>query len=142
MARSSKPRKRYVPKQKSLPVVFRHDAEGERNLSLYPHLELMKLKNGVADEAAIHTLAARLNIAYVLAGNTNQSEEAVEVFVKALDAVRSMDARFGKVGKVGATGDELMALGEALNLADELQAGRTRREIRDATEYVWKVAAH
>ena len=142
MAASKKPRKKYVPKpQRQIPIMFRHNSESERTLQLLPHVEYMKLKNGIADEESWNTLACRLNIGQKLAHNDKYGEDVRNTTDAAITAIKCIYDRFKNVGKFGATGDELLQIGDALNLTDELQKASTRRELLNATEYVFKHAA-
>lgn len=141
MARSSKPRKKHTPKRAGIPVVFRFNQEDETRLQMAPHAELLKLRNGMGDTGTWHTIVCRLNIGITVAHNTSQSDEIKKALADSLAAMRVIFARHQKTDKWGATGDELKAVGEGLVLTDDLQKAVTRRDLRDAMEHVFKVAA-
>lgn len=114
----------------TIPAPFRYDSKSETNLQLVPHSELDKFRHGLADEVAWNTLAFRLNWGYVLADEF--SDEARAEMIKGLDAIRSVKARHESTGKWGMTGEEFFAVGESLNLTDDMQAKTTRKEQLEA----------
>lgn len=141
MANSKKPRKRYIPKLPGIPVLFRFGQEDEQKLQMVPHAELLKLRNGLADAGTWHTIVCRLNIGMTIAHQGEQSDEAKQAMAESLQAMRDVWARHEKTAKWGASGDELKAIGDGLVLTDDLQKASTRRELRDAMNHVFKVAA-
>jgi hypothetical protein len=141
MAANKKPRKAYKPKPAVLPMPIRFNAADERELQLIPHIEFAKLKAMTADEPTWHTLVYRLNAGLLLA-DKHFDADARAVCGFALDSMVSIKERFAKVGKWGANGDELRAIGDALNLVDEMQKASTRRELRDTMKHVIEIAGN
>lgn len=141
MAASKKPRKKYKPTRAAIPIVFRFNEADEQTLQLYPHAEMLKLRTGNADESTWHTLTCRLNIGQTIAHIGEHSDEVKRAMRDSLDAMRSIFQRNQEKGKWGATGDELTAIGDGLVLTDDLQKASTRRQLRDATNIVFREAA-
>lgn len=135
MPSSTKPRKKYRPKAgRTLPINIRFGADVEHTLQFVPHAELEKVRLGTSDEASMHTIIFRINIGYTLAGEF--FEGGRDVMEKALAAVKAMRERFERTGKVGATGEEFFAIGDGLNLTDEMQKQCTRRELDKVMVFV------
>lgn len=141
MAGNKKPRKAHRPKPAQLPVAYRFSSDDERTLQLIPHQELERLRTGEADESCWHTITCRLNIGMTLARRL-YSADAVVTMAHALDAVCDVRDRFKRVAKWGLSGDEAKRIGAGLVLTDEMQKASTRRQMRDAINYVMKAAAH
>lgn len=135
MATSRKPRKAYRPKPRTLPLTIRHNAEGDTDLQLIPRLDLEALREGRADESQWHGLTARLNLGMVLA-NSHHPQAAIDVMRSSLDAMRAISTRHARTGKWGAAGDELRAIGQGLDVTDDMQMIATRRELREALRTV------
>lgn len=138
MPGNKKPRKKYRPKGPpgQLPITIRHSSKADTALQLIPQSDVDKLRDGTADEFTINTLAVRLNWGYVMAGENFDTPEARQSMIDALDALRSVKARFEKLGKYGCTQAEFQALGVGLGLTDEMQMMTTRRQQRDALRVV------
>ena len=134
MPKSKKPRKAYRRKyvDGQLPVTIRHSHAGDTMLKMIPHSDLEKLRDGTADDYAVNTLVFRLNWGYVMAGEYFDTPEARACTEAGLAAIRSIKERHERLGKWGCTGPEFAAMGEALNLTDQMQAQTTRRQQRDA----------
>lgn len=128
-------RSNYRRRQAILPVVFRFDRNNERNLQLIPHQMLEELRQGHGTEEGWHTMAARLNLGFVLARDLF-NEEPQAVMSKALDALRAVYERHQRTQLWGATGEEFFAMGEGLNLTDSMQLKCTRRELQQAIENI------
>ena len=139
MAKSSKPRKKYKPRPTAIPVTIRHDAEGDTDLQLIPHLSLENLRQGRPDASDWHTLTARLNLGMVLANFAHK--EAVESMLASLNAMLAIARRHDSMGKWGGSGDEYAAIGEGLRLTDDMQMLATRRELKAALEIVFREGA-
>lgn len=122
---------KYRPRQAILPVVFRFDGNNERNLQLIPHQMLEEMRQGQGTEEGWHTMAARLNLGFVLARDLFDAE-ATAVMAKALDALKAVYARNERTQQWGTTGEEFFAMGEGLNLTDSMQLKCTRRELQTA----------
>ena len=144
MPKSAKPRKKYRQRyaEGTLPITIRHSSSAETGLQLVPHTELDKLRDGTADQYTVNTLAFRLNFGYVMAGEVFDTPEARAITERGLAAIRSVKARFERLGKYGTTGEEFIALGDALNVTNEMQLKATRREQRDAVRLVNIINEH
>lgn len=133
MPATKKPRKKYRPGVRvALPMVFRHSGESDTMLKMIPHTELDKLRDGTADEYTPNTLAFRLNFGYVLSNEVFDNPEARAVMERGLAAIRAVKERHARLGRWGCSGEEFRALGEALNITDEMQSVSTRREQAEA----------
>jgi hypothetical protein len=139
MGKNKSPRKSYKQKPVVLPMPYRFNRDGEIDLQLIPHLEFQKLKLMCADDETWNTLAARVNVGYVLA-NSYAGDKQKTACSLALDALVLIKNRHYEIGKFWSSGDELEAIGEALNLTDDMQKASTRRDLRDALEHVYEVA--
>lgn len=139
MPTSKRPRKKHQPRKRDYlsrifgvnhtPAGWRYSADDALKLQLMPHQELARLRDGTADKSTWHTLAARVNLGVYLVklhyiGNT----EAHECLHRALLALREIRHRNARLGKWGATAGEFGAVGDALSLVDEMQAGTTRHK--------------
>lgn len=117
-----------------------------RNLHLIPHQELAALREGRGTEISWHTLTARMNVGYVLSNIAMESHDIDPdprpAIRQGLDAMVDLQARHRALDRYVATGDELRAIGEALNLTDELQSATTRRQQRDALQIVLTKATY
>jgi hypothetical protein len=142
MAKNKKPTKKYRPKyaKDSLPVTFRFCQENETDLQLIPHTCLSKFKEGAADSQDWHTLASRLNLGNTLA-YTHYEGEVKGAMDRAIFALRDVKERNARTGAWGCTGDEFNAMGDGLNLTDQMQKECTRRQLQDAMAHVIEVAA-
>ena len=144
MPKSSKPKKAYRPKypKGQLPIVFRHSNEADLSLKVVPKKDLEKLRLGEADEITINTLAFRLNWGYIMAGEIFDNPEVRKGMEMGLEAIRHIKDRFKRLGKYGANGAEFAALGEALNLTDEMQKSSTRREQQQCLDALYLINQH
>lgn len=134
MPKSAKPRKQYRRRyaEGTLPITIRHSRSADTALQLVPHSELDKLRDGTADEYTFNTLAFRIDWGYVMAGEVFDTPEARAITERGLAAMRSVKARFERLGKYGTTGEEFAALGDALNVTNDMQLRATRREQLEA----------
>lgn len=139
MPTSSKPRKKYRPNPAGIPLAIRHDKASEIALQLVPHSELEKLREGTADESTFHTLACRLNWGYVMSGEVFDSVLVRLSMEQALNALQSIKDRHQRIGKWGASGEELKHMGDGLNFTDEMQKAATRREQLECLRIVYQV---
>lgn len=140
MARNKKPRKAHKPQRDCIPMTIRFNSDDERTLQLAPHQELAKMIAGDGDATSWHTITARLNIGLTLARKLFGDQETI-VIAHALDSICDVRDRFQRVGKYGASGDEARYIGAGLVMVDDLQKNCTRRECRDAIEFVMREAA-
>lgn len=134
MPKSKKPRKKYRPRyvEGQLPITIRHSAASDMMLQMIPQSELEKLRDGTADEFVVNNLKFRLNWGHVMSNECFDTPEARAVTLAGIDAIREVEARYARLGKWGCTMPEFAAMGDALNLTDEMQAQTTRRQQRDA----------
>lgn len=123
---------------RELPISMRFSQATETKLQLIPHDALANFKAGRQTEPDWHTLAARCNLGSVLAGE--YFHDAVPATEAALEALRSSWERFGRLGKLGMTGEEYNAIATALVLTDEMQLQCTRRELDAAMTKVFREA--
>ena len=125
--------KAYRPRLKSaMPNTEGVSAGAAATTSLWPLQALQALTDGVATPENLGTLDLRTRWAAAMLAVFDASEDAGEIIEGATTALLSIKARLDKVGKIGATGQELQALRAMVGLADDLQAKCTRRECRDA----------
>ena len=139
MSRNKRPRKAHKPCAPRIPICFRFNGDDERKLQLVPHQELAKLISGDGDASSWHTLTARLNIGLVLA--SANFPDAAQTMAAALNSICDVRERFQRVGKYGVSGDEARMIGAGLVLTDEMQLASTRRQMRDAIEFVYREGA-
>ena len=130
MPNSSKPRKAHT-KKPGTPLSIRFTPEHERALQLVPHIELDNLRNARDAEHTFHNLALRVNFAKHMAF-THFTDVETDIAHKGVEALVAVKLRYERVGKYGASAQELQDIGEALNLADEIQKNSTRKEIRNS----------
>lgn len=124
-------RSKYRKSEAILPVVFRFNADNERNLQLIPQDLLAAMRDGRGTEEGWHSLAARLNMGMVLASDHFDTDD-VAMMDAALDALTSVYNRHQAIQQWGTTGEEFFAMGNGLNLTDAMQLKCTRRELQDA----------
>ncbi len=141
---SKKPRKRYRP---SGPVsanrikTFRYNADADAWLKLFPHQALEALRNGTANADMHNALVLRTVWGQrMVDDHLVDPDEARAVMALGVAAVRRVADRFDRVGKFGATGEELGHIGDALNLCDDLQGITTRREQEASLKAVLKIS--
>lgn len=129
-----KSRRAHRPRENCLPVMFRFSRNAEIDLQLIPHVELDKILDGTATEAAWHTLAFRINVGQVVATLYFADNQALlDAMDAAVLAVVAVGKRYRERGRLGVTGDEFRAIGDGLNLTDEMQRNCTRRQLLVAT---------
>lgn len=126
MRKRSKYRQKHPPGHFVLPLNIRYGQREETNLQLVPHSELQKLRDGDADEYTWNTVCFRLNWGYVMAGE--HYPDAIDTMLKALEAIKSVKQRHDAAGRWGASGEEFFALGDGLNMTDEMQKATTRAQ--------------
>ncbi|MFJ4288727.1 hypothetical protein ACIP1U_02900 [Cupriavidus sp. NPDC089707] len=129
-----KSRRAYRPREACLPVMYRFSSNAEVDLQLIPHIELSKILDGTATESAWHTLAFRINVGQVAATLYFPDNQALcDAMDAAVVAVADVGKRFRERGRLGVTGDEFRAIGQGLNLTDDMQRTCTRRQLLVAT---------
>ena len=125
--------KAYRPRLKSfMPITVGVSAGAAATTSLWPLQALQALTDGVATPENMGTLDLRTRWAAAMMETFEPSEDAREILDGATASLIGIKARMDKVGKIGATGQEMQALRAMVGLADDLQAKCTRRECRDA----------
>lgn len=122
-----------------LPVVFRFSAKAELDLQTIPHVELDAIMRGAGTEYSLGAVNFRINCGYVLAGETFEDPQLRVEMEKGLAAIRAVIDRWRDSGKIGCTGEQFRAIGEALVLCDDMQVMCTRRELLNACEIVDRV---
>lgn len=129
-----KNRRTHQPRARSLPSCFRFSSKAETDLQLVPHIELSKILDGTATEAAWHTLAFRINVGQAVAAlYFTDHGELRDAMDDAVIAIAEVGKRFRARGRIGVTGDEFRVIGRALNLTDDMQKSCTRRQLLVAT---------
>lgn len=137
-----KDRRTHRPRENCLPVCFRFSSKAEVDLQLVPHSELSKILDGTATEAAWHTLAFRINVGQVVATMYfTDNHELRDAMDAAVIAIAEVGKRFRARGRMGVSGDEFRAIGQGLNLTDDMQRACTRRQLLVATLQVNNKAA-
>ena len=131
--------KKYKPSAYSVPITIRHGEDDDRVLMLIPHTCLDDLKRGSQDNINWNTITARLNVALVISKSLCVPDIQITV-LNALDAICDVRDRFDRVGRWGVNEEEEKLIGAGLVLADDIQKQSTRRELRDAIQYVFEAA--
>ena len=140
MPTNKKPRKKYRPKEiPLLPKVFRQTPEVDRMLKMIPQQELQSLRDNTADKGTWNTLTCRLDWGLFMAIDHFDNIDANDAIIDALDSMRSIKARYERIGKWGMTGEEFLNIGAALNLVDDMQTQTTRREQEDSFDAMMKL---
>lgn len=132
MANSKKPRKKYKPKSKALPLTIRFKNESEYKLQVTAHAALTNIKEGSGGQDDWHNLAWRVDWGAKLAWIKEQPDEVKSDFMAAKSAVEAIEARFFESSEWGCNEEEAAAISTALTLTDTMQLLLTRRELRDA----------
>ena len=135
--------KKYKPREVlPVPLMFRHSTDGQIGLKLQPRMAFQRLKEGEGTEQDLDTLAFRLNWGFVAQRDfyANQVEALAQ---DGLDAVHGAKARLERLGKIGLSGIEMMAIAHGLDLADRMGDELTRKENLQACETVmaWNAKA-
>ncbi len=139
MARNKKPRKAYRPRHVGTPVNLRWAVATDRKtyLDAAPWQALAALKAlGPTMEHVATLESATALLCEILPMASDLSDEsraaAAPVAEAGYQAVKSVIEREARTGNVGATGPELVAIGDALTLLDQALTIASRREHRDA----------
>lgn len=140
MAANKKPRKAYHPKPCGVPMTIRHNDSDDNMLKMMGHSELLKLENGDATDGSWHQVVCRLNLGARL-NDVHFSGDAQTVIGKAWDSMIKIRERFERVGKWGALPQEIITVRDALVIVDDVQDLVTRRELRDAINFVMQNAS-
>ena len=133
MPASKRPRKAYRPAVARTSAnhnqAFRFNAGADLYLQMAPHQALEALHTGAASSDDHNTLAIRVFWAAQIARDHFESDEHIAVLDLGVRAVAAISDRYDRIGRFGATGPELLALGDALVIADQMQKLATRREL-------------
>lgn len=131
MPKSKKPRKPYSPRHLKDGVLPLKSKE-ERVTSTKVLMDLAALKEGKWDQKKGIELVIYLSETKTMMGN--EDKEGLLVFLGAFRALNSMKRRYEKVGKWGATGDEIQALAFAINCSIDYRKLCKRSELAKAEE--------
>lgn len=137
MPTSKKPRKAYRPPAARVSAnsirAFRFNAGANLYLQMAPHSALEALRTGSASTDDYNTLAIRVFWAAQMArDHVDADDELTKVTEQGVGAIAAISERYDRLGRFGAAGPELLALADALALADQLQALATRRQQEDS----------
>ena len=132
---------KYKPKPLVPTLGFAYSQEHALQLKLMPHTALEALRTGDATEEDISAIVIRLDWGVILIKNHFDQEQAGRVMNDGLQAVISLQNRLKDLGRYIATGEELKAIGDALNAVDDMQDTTTRREQWLALNEVQRICA-
>lgn len=104
-----------------------------RDLELAARVHVNKLWHGELDAQGWNTLAAHLNMCHILARDDR--------FSAAMQALESIRQRHVKTGVYGATGDERRVIMEQFNRAVEYLGSRTDKQVAEAVNAMYRMAA-
>jgi hypothetical protein len=138
MGNSTKPRKAYKPLRQRMPIVYGIDSEIRTEMAVAPLIAINMFTSGHGSEEHAYTIINSILLGCNLAYKLEKSEE-IQILYAGSDAMRRVLDR-GAEGKWGFSGDDLKDITAAVALSDELQAGATRRELREAVEAVFASA--
>jgi hypothetical protein len=132
MPGNKKPRKKHRPAGRASAnriKAFRYNSDADFWLQHAPHQALESLRNGTADADLHNMLVLRVLLGrQIIEDHLVDPDEARQIMAAGVAAVESVAARHDRLGRFGATGEELRKIGDALNLCDDLQQATTRRE--------------
>lgn len=132
MPGKKKPRKKHRPAGRvsaNRIKAFRYNSDADFWLKHMPHQALEALRNGTIDAAMHNMLVIRVLLGrQIVEDHLVDPGEARQIMAAGVAAVESVAARYDRLGRFGATGEELRQIGDALNLCDDLQDITTRRE--------------
>lgn len=132
---------KYRPKPLVPMLNFAYAPEHALQLKLMPHTALEAVRKGEAIEEDISAIVIRLDWGMVLIKNHFNQEQAGRVITDGFKAVISLQNRLKDLGRYIATGEELKAIGDALNAVDDMQDTTTRREQWIALKEVQRICA-
>lgn len=132
---------KYKPKP-LIPILgFAYTKEHAIQLKMMPHTALEAVRKGEATEDDISAIIIRLDWGVILIKNHFDQAQAGRVMNDGLEAVISLQNRLKDIGRYIATGEELKAIGDALNAVDDMQDTTTRREQWLALNEVQRICA-
>lgn len=132
---------KYRPKPLVPTLGFAYAPEHALQLKLMPHTALEAVRKGEATEEDISAIVIRLDWGMVLIKNHFDQAQAGRVMNNGLKAVISLQNRLSEINRYIATGEELKAIGDALNAIDDMQDATTRREQWLALNEVQRICA-
>lgn len=143
MPGNKKPRKKHKPAGRASAnriKAFRYNADASFWLKHMPHQALEALRTGKADADLHNMLVIRvLWGARIVEDHLADPGEARQIMAAGVAAVESVAARYDRLVRFGATGEELRQIGDALNLCDDLQDITTRREQESSLAAVLRI---
>jgi len=132
---------KYKPKP-LIPILgFAYTKEHAIQLKMMPHTALEAIRTGAATEEDISAIIIRIDWGAILIKNHFDQKQAGRVMNDGLNAVISLQNRLKDLGRYIATGEELKAIGDALNAVDDMQDTTTRREQWLALNEVQRICA-
>ena len=136
MTTNKKPRKKYRPPQVAVIPghikLFRFGKDSEMWLQHQPHQALESMRTGSATPEDYDALSLRILWAAQMVRDHIIDPEPLDIVTPALMALDAIGTRYDRIGKIGMTGEEFGQLGDALNLADQLQGTLTRKEMEQS----------
>ncbi|QDH83952.1 hypothetical protein Axy10_039 [Achromobacter phage vB_AxyP_19-32_Axy10] len=118
-------------KPKKLPIMFRGSTQMENEILLVNHAYFDNIVNGRGDVEMYLTIVFRTLAGLQMAEPMDQKEEIQVIIKKALGSLWFVGERILKKHKVGFSGNEMIAIKEALVLIDELHKATTRLDHRN-----------
>lgn len=91
-----------------------------------------RLKSGSGDDDDFDRLAAKLNVGMVRAAKIDPL--AVQYMQQGAQALVAADRRKGQIGRYGFSGPQLIDIGDALDLYEQILRKSTPRQMQEATE--------
>lgn len=143
MPKSRPPRKKQAGRKFNpathaiVPSLFATSPSRSTWIKLAPHTRLDSIAEGIGTKFDLEVLKGRINVGYVLVTQLFSELEAAAVMLTGLDVIRAIEARDEKYPRFVDL-EECQLLGDALNLADEVQDATTRKEQATALQLVHK----
>lgn len=139
MANNKKPRKKHRVKSLpgQLPVTLRYSSTAANKLHLDPRQELEKFRTNRGNADAWGELIFMLNVGLKMATEL-YNKESEHVLEEALSAMCEISDRFKRVNAWGAKDEEIGAVQDGLSIVEAIMSDSTRRQQRDAANYVFE----
>jgi hypothetical protein len=138
MAKSTRPRKKYVPKvgrKDTVTTLFEGDeplkGELKEKVLLTVHMAALALAKGEATQDDWGALVTACNVCLVLCENARNKHIGLQAVYDASNALISIQERFFAMGRRVSTGDELTAVNGGIHVFEELVETVSKRK------YVW-----
>lgn len=132
---------KYKPKPLIPTLGFAYAKNDALKLKIMPHTALESLRTGAATEEDIGAIVIRLDWGVILNKHHFNEAQTGAIMTDSIKAVISLQNRFKDLGRYVATGEELKAIGDALNAVDDMQDTTTRREQWLALNEVQRICA-